>query len=87
MCGKRLSMIMEKMCTRAGEVSACYAGLSDYDDHTMDGQVAGIAEKCCTDRCAYDQLHKYCCSKEEADSYYEIVRGRTDGVQHEDNQQ
>ncbi|CAJ0608743.1 unnamed protein product [Cylicocyclus nassatus] len=72
MCGKRLAAIMDKMCTRVGEDSPCYAGPSEYGD-TL--QVDGIAEQCCRHRCAHDQLYRYCCSEEEADAYYEMVKG------------
>ncbi|KHJ98669.1 hypothetical protein OESDEN_01361 [Oesophagostomum dentatum] len=72
MCGKRLSAIMDKMCTRAGESTPCYGSPSEYGD----GEVDGIAERCCIHRCAYDQLYQYCCSKEEADSFYEMLHGK-----------
>ncbi|KAL6724312.1 hypothetical protein Aduo_019210 [Ancylostoma duodenale] len=85
MCGRRLSTIMEKMCTRPGETTPCFGGLSDYEEHALDGRVVGIAEKCCVGRCAYDQLNKYCCSEEDADNFYEMIRGSNERVQQEDS--
>ncbi|KJH41059.1 Insulin/IGF/Relaxin family protein [Dictyocaulus viviparus] len=77
MCGKRLALIMDKMCTRAGESTPCFQGLDEYDDLTLNTRTKGIAERCCIDRCEYEQLHRYCCSEKEADLFYKIVNKRT----------